>query len=93
MIVPAERRLTRWRHVSLRIYPPLLAEMEALAVDEQMSVNAVFNALCDVALARTATEEGWQEVHAACVKWRTKRQYVFTAQWRERRPPEEERPG
>ena len=57
---------------SVRTHPDLFATLEALAVEEHISVNALCNAIFAIAAELAQTPEGRARIHQACTDWRSR---------------------
>jgi predicted DNA-binding ribbon-helix-helix protein len=69
---------------SLRVYPSFWAHIERLAGREQISVNALINALLSVALTMDREPEGRAVLQEACGQWRLRQETKLTARRRAR---------
>ena len=75
---------------SLRIHPDIFTEIEALATQEHISVNALCNAIFALTVDLAQTEEGRAQIHAACTEWRTRWEHTMPPERRARLIGEEE---
>lgn len=64
---------------SLRVFPDFFVQIEQIAAREVISVNALVNALLELALHLEETAEGQATIHEACTQWRTRFEYKMTA--------------
>lgn len=64
---------------SFRMHPETFVAIEAIAVEESISVNSLCNAIFSMALESAQTNEGRAAIHHACTDWRKRYEYTETA--------------
>jgi len=67
---------------SIRVYPTFWEQIEHIAGREQISVNALINALLGVAIGLDAEEGGRTVIQEACGQWRVRQETKLTARRR-----------
>lgn len=73
-----------YTYKSMRVFPGLLPQLEAMAGREFVSFNSLCNALLDLACTLDETPEGRDLIHQTCTTWRVRWEHKRTAERRAR---------